>query len=100
MVYINFQISFLEPLLSGLENRLLSFQHSDFSDTVDLRIIANHCSNLTFLAVNAASLVISGDTYNDNESLPSRPRKTSGYQPGSNCNLNKKYIFPNLKGRD
>ena len=58
-----FQLAFLEPILSGLNNRLLSFQHSDFSDIVDLRTISEYCSNLTFLAVNAAAVVISGETY-------------------------------------
>ena len=95
--HISFQVTFLEALLSKLDNRLLSLQQSNFSDIIDLRIIADYCSNLTFLAVNAAAVVISGDGINDNF-LPSTQTGNSEMLSGTVYNNRRKELFPRLKG--
>ena len=94
---ISFQVTFLEALLSKLDNRLLSLQQSNFSDIIDLRIIADYCSNLTFLAVNAAAVVISGDSNSGNYFM-STQKATSEFQSGIMNKNQRKYLFPRLKG--
>ena len=79
-----FQIRFLEPILSKLGKKLLSFQHSDFSDIVDLQIIAAHCSSLKSLAVNAAAVVMSGDNISSN-SFPTQGQNDDEYVSGNDC---------------
>ena len=85
--------------MSALNNRLLSFQHSDFSDIVDLRTIAEYCSNLTFLAVNAAALVISGDTYINNNILYRETTLEEIKVETFRRNGHQKFLFPRLKGK-
>ena len=97
-MYQSFQLVFLEPILSALNNRLLSFQHSDFTDIVDLRTISDHCSNLTFLAVNAAAVVISGDTYINKNMLSGQYNSQESEVEIVHKNIHQKPLFPFLKG--
>ena len=85
--------------MSALNNRLLSFRHSDFSDIVDLRAISEHCSNLTFLAVNAAALAISGDTYIDNNILYGETTVEEIEVETFRKNGYRNFLFPRLKGK-
>ena len=84
--------------MSALNNRLLSFQLSDFSDIVDLRTISEHCSNLTLLAVNAAAVVISGDTYINKNVLSGQYNSQEGEVEIVYQNIQQKTLFPFLKG--
>ena len=85
--------------MSALKNRLLSFQHSDFSDIVDLRTISEHCSKLTFLAVNAAAVVISGDTYINSNILHGETNLEEFEVERFRKNGYQKFLFPHLKGK-
>ena len=87
------------PLLDSLNNRLLSFQHSNFSDIVDLRIISYYCSKLNFLAVNAAAVVFSEESYsNDKPVSQNIITNTTGL---SSSSKNDEYYFlPCLKGNN
>ena len=86
--------------MSALNNRLLSFQHSDFSDIVDLRTISEHCSKLTFLAVNAAAVVISGDTYINSNNILHGETNLEELEVQRFCkNGYQKFLFPHLKGK-
>ena len=85
------------PLLDSLNNRLLSFQHSNFSDVVDLRIISYYCSKLNFLAVNAAAVVLSEESYsNDNPVSQNIITNTTGLR--SSSKEDECYFLPYLKG--
>ena len=94
-----FQLTALVPLLDSLNNRLLSFQHSNFSDIVDLRIISYYCSKLNFLAVNAAAVVLSEDPYsNDNPVSQNIISNTTGLR--SSSKEDECYFLPYLKGNN
>ena len=87
------------PLLDSLNNRLLSFQHSNFSDIVDLRIISYYCSKLNFLAVNAAAVVLSEESYsNDNPVSQNIISNTTGLR--SSSKEDQCYFLPYLKGNN
>ena len=87
------------PLLDSLNNRLLSFQHSNFSDIVDLRIISYYCSKLNFLAVNAAAVVLSEESYsNDNPVSQNIINNTTGLRSSSKEDVC--YFLPYLKGNN
>ena len=68
-------------------------------DIVDLRTISDHCSNLTLLAVNAAAVVISGDTY-INKNVSSGPYNSKESEVVIVYkNIQQKPLFPFLKGK-
>ena len=76
---------------------LLSFQYSDFTDVVDLQIIAAHCLNLKHLGVNAAAVVLSSKISSHSpDSSAVHSYDESG--TAKNCKDNYLSFFPVLKG--